>query len=183
MNKNILFVFLCINFLMMGQNNDLVQEGVNQFRKANYDEALLSFRKVLKIDAQNATALEYLGDIKFKQKEWGDAADYFKKAIATDTKNATYHFKYAGALGMRAKQNKLKAIFILDDIKKHLQIAADLDATYIDPRMVMIELYMELPKSFGGSIDKAKTYAAQVTLIDYNKGKEADALIERLSKG
>ncbi len=183
MNKNILFVFLCINFLMIGQNNDLIQEGINQFHEENYESALITFKKALKTDTKNATALEYLGDIKFKQKKWGEAADYFKKALCTDKSNAVYHFKYGGALGMKAKQNKLKAIFILDDIKEHLQIAADLDTTYIDPRMVMVELYMELPKAFGGGIDKAREYADEVASIDKEKGKEADAIIKRLSKG
>ncbi len=172
------FHFLMILFSMQMQGQDFLRLGINQFNANEFLLATSSFRKVLRTQPQDPTALEYLGDIKFKQKEWGDAASYFKKLLKTDTKNATYHFKYAGALGMKARNNKLSAIFILDDIKEHLQIAADLDETYIDPRMVMVELYMELPKSFGGGYDKAKFYADEVASISIEKGKEAYSLLE-----
>lgn len=176
------FYFLIVLFSMHIQGQDFLQLGINQFKANDLLAATNSFRNALRETPQDPIALEYLGDIKFKQKEWRDAAYYFKKALKTDKGNAIYHFKYAGALGMKAKQNKLKAIFILDDIKEHLQIAADLDKTYIAPRMVMVELYMELPKSFGGGIEKAKGYAAEVVAIDLEKGKEAEALVIRLSK-
>ncbi len=178
MKMKYLFYFLVVLFSIQMQAQDFLQLGINQFNANDLVAATSSLKKVLRVTPKNATALEYLGDIKFKQKEWGEAADYFKKALCTDKSNAVYHFKYGGALGMKAKQNKLKAIFILDDIKEHLQIAADLDATYIDPRMVMVELYMELPKSFGGGVDKAKSYADEIAAIDSQKGKDAYQLLE-----
>lgn len=180
MNKCIFFGVLMINFLMMGQAETLIQSGEKEFNNENWKAATTNFRKALLTDANNPIALEYLGDIKFKQKEWSEAANYFKKVLYTDKQNARYHFKYAGALGMKAKSNKLKGIFLLDDIKKHLQIAADLDPSYIAPRMVMVKLYIELPKSFGGGLDKAKRYADQIAAIDNTKGVAAYKLLEEV---
>ena len=68
-------------------------------------------------------------------------------------------------------------MFLLDDIKKHFHIAVDLDKTFVEARLALVHLYMELPKVLGGSKDKALYYAKEVAELDVNAGVEAMRLI------
>lgn len=135
------------------------------------------FLEVLAQDPENERAQEYLGSIAFDFKEYQKSAAYVKPLMEKHPNVARFHFKYAGAIGLYAKNNKMKAMFLLDDIKEHFHKAADLDKTFIDARMALVQLYLELPGMFGGSKDKALLYAKELQELDVNAGAEAMRLI------
>ena len=86
--------------------------------------------------------------------------------MEADDKSAEYHYKYGGALGLKAqKLSKIKALGYLGDIKYHLNKAAELDKNHIDVRWALVELYVVLPGIVGGSEKKALMYANQLQKI------------------
>ena len=107
-------------------------------------------------------AIELLGDAFGHQKKWDEAIIQYKKLVKTNPNIANYHYKYGGVLGMKALQNKFKAIGSIGDIKRAFTKAAELDKNHIDTRWALVELYMQLPGIFGGSKNKSLKYAEQL---------------------
>ena len=154
------------------------EKGVEQFKEGNYDAAETSFKKYLNSHKKDKKTQEYLGDIAFKKKDWNTAIDYYKPLLKSDQNNAVYHFKYGSALGKKAKEiSRLRAVFLLDDIKESFKRAAELDPNYEEVRMALVKLYVRLPSALGGDLDTAKFYADQLSKINSSKGEEAHQII------
>lgn len=111
----------------------------------------------------NLQAIELLGDAYGHQKKWDEAATEYKKLIAAKPKSANYHYKVGGALGMKALSvNKISALGIIGDVKSSFLKAAELDASHIEARWALVELYMQLPGIIGGSKKTSLKYANQL---------------------
>jgi len=155
------FLYLIIfPVLAFGQTNVNTIEQLlknKQFAQAEKQAALF-----LKSHPQNLKAIELLGDAYGHQKKWDDAINQYKKLVKANNTNANYHYKYGGALGMKALENKLKAISFIGDIKNAFLKAAQLDPKHIDTRWALVELYMQLPAIVGGSKKKALHFANEL---------------------
>jgi tetratricopeptide (TPR) repeat protein len=140
------------------------------FEQKKYASAQPLFENCLKQKPNDFKTVEYLGDIAGHQKKWDVAIGYYSKLKAQFSKNANYHYKYGGALGMKAKEsNKFKAFGMLDDIKEAFETAAKLDAKHIETRWALVMFYTELPGIAGGSEAKAQKSAnelAQLSPVD-----------------
>src|SRR5690606_8651833 len=129
-----------------------------QFSKA---EALMT--TFVKNNPTNVTGIELLGDAYGHQKKWDGAIENYKKLVDISPKTANYHYKYGGALGMKALSvNKMKALAIIGDVKQAFSTAAELDPKHIETRWALVELYMQLPGIIGGSMSKSLKYADEL---------------------
>lgn len=158
-----LFFFLFfISSIVFSQSHDF-EKGVAHYDKKEWSVAKPYFLSVLEKDTYYTKAQEYLGDIAAYGKNWNEALGYYKDLVLKDNNNASYHFKYGGVLAYKAKEsNKLKALSLVGDIKKHLHLAVTLDANHIEARWALVEIYISLPKIVGGSEEKAKKYANEL---------------------
>lgn len=127
-----------------------------------YIKAEATLSKYLEIHPNNIVCIELLGDTYGHQKQWDKAINVYKKLVDINPKNANYHYKYGGVLGMKALENKFKAIGFIGDIKSSFLKAAELDKKHIEARWALVELYMQLPAIFGGSKSKAMEYAQEL---------------------
>ena len=110
--------------------------------------------------------IEYLGDAYSYQEQWEKASIQYKKLVRFRPNNANYHYKYGGALGMRAlKVNKFKAFTMIDDVKEAFLTAAKLDDSHINTRWALVELYMQLPGIVGGSMRKSLMFAEELEAL------------------
>ncbi len=132
------------------------------FEKKQFIKAETQIINYLKENPNHLKAIELLGDAYGHQKKWDGAIDAYKKLVVAKPNTANYHYKYGGVLGMKALQNKLKAIGLIGDIKKAFTKAAELDENHIETRWALVELYMQLPGVFGGSKAKSLTYAQEL---------------------
>lgn len=136
------------------------------FLKSDYAAAKPLFENYLKSNPNHSKTLEYLGDIAGYQKNWDKAIEYYKKLKLQFPKNANYHYKFGGALGMKAKNsNKFKALGIIDEVETAFLIAAKLDANHTETRWALVTLYLELPSIIGGSETKANKYSDELAKI------------------
>lgn len=158
MNK--FFYLLFIPFLTFGQSS--LDEVELLFDNKQYSEAEKLIVQYLDENPNNLKSIELLGDAYGNQKKWDEAIAEYKKLIDADSNKAKYHYKYGGALGMKALQNKFKAIGFIGDVKASFLKAAELDPTYIEPRWALVELYMQLPGIFGGSKIKSLEFAQEL---------------------
>jgi predicted Zn-dependent protease len=161
------FLFFLIHFSVVSQSTDF-ETGEAYYNKSEWNNAKTHFLKVLSENPNNKKTQEYLGDIAAYKKDWNTALEYYKPLVEEYDANANYHFKYGGVLAYKAQSsNKLKALTLVSDIKKHLHKAADLDKNHIEARWALVEIYISLPGIVGGSEAKAKRYANE--LLDLSK--------------
>ena len=133
------------------------------FHNKDYAKAERLLANYLKEHPQDLKAIELLGDAYGYQKQWDAAISKYKMLVQTNQTNANYHYKYGGALGMKALSvSKIRALTFIGDVKKAFLTAAELDPKHIDTRWALVELYMQLPGILGGSTDKALEYANQL---------------------
>lgn len=153
------------------------------FQQNKLVEAKLLFEKHLKANPNDTKTLEYLGDIAGKNKNWDEAIVYYKKIKIQYPKNADYHYKFGGALGMKAKEsNKLKALGMIDEIENSFLTAAKLDQKHIDSRWALVMLYIELPGIVGGSETKALLYSDELMRLSKVDGYMAKGYIDEYFK-
>src|SRR5690554_4717311 len=111
----------------------------------------------------NLKAIELLGDAYSHQQKWDEAMVQYKKLTNLKPKAANYHYKYGGALGMKALSvNKFSALTYLGDLKQAFLTAAELDENHIETRWALVELYMQLPAIVGGSKSTSLKYANEL---------------------
>tara|TARA_R110001583_G_scaffold108059_3_gene256755 strand:+ start:587 stop:1537 length:951 start_codon:yes stop_codon:yes gene_type:complete len=157
---NTFFYLLLFPVLAFSQSNlDSVE---TLFQKKQYVKAENTINKYLEENPNNLHAIELLGDTYGHQKKWDKAISEYKKLIEVDESVANYHYKYGGALGMKALENKFKAIGFIGDVKSSFEKAAKLDPNHIEARWALVELYMQLPSIFGGSKSKSLHFAEEL---------------------
>lgn len=175
-----LFILLLFPIISFGQS--LNKEVHTLFKKKHYKKAETVVKEYLKTYPDNLEAIELLGDAYGHQLLWDEAIEAYKKLVDADDTHANYHYKYGGSLGMKALQNKLKAIGLIGDIKKSFTKAAELDPQHIDARWALVELYIQLPGIFGGSKKKSLHYAEELQELSKVDGYLAKGYVYEYDK-
>jgi len=153
------FIFL-FSIKMMASDFEKAEKLFNQER---YSQAESLFERYLEINPNHTKTIEYLGDIAGHAKNWDKAIGYYERLKNQFPKNANYHYKFGGAMGMKAKDaNKFKALGMIDAIETAFLTSAKLDPKHIDARWALVELYLQLPGIVGGSEKKATKYAEEL---------------------
>ena len=176
MNR-VVFLLVCIPSMILSQTN--FEKGVQLMDSGKMDQARVVFENVLKEYPSNSKALEFLGDIAGQNKNWDKAILYYKKIKQLQPNNAEYHYKYGGALGMKAKTvNKFKALGMIDEIKSSFEKAVALDPKHKESRWALVMLYLELPGIIGGSETKAVAYSNELMRLSPFDGYLSKGYIE-----
>lgn len=180
MIKNLFLLLYLFPLFALAQTNYLQAE--EYFRQENFKKAKPIFESYLKQNPDDKKTREYLGDIAAYGKNWDKAISIYQNLVEEEINNANYHFKYGGAMGMKAMSiNRLRAIAYIGDIKRELELAAKLDPKHIEARWALIEFYIQLPGIFGGSENKAIDYAQELDRISQVDGYLAKGYIAEYS--
>ena len=168
MNR-LVFLLFFIPTMLLSQIN--FEKWVQFMGSGKTELARIAFENVLKENPSNTKSLEYLGDIAGQNKNWDKAIVYYKKIKQLQPNNAEYHYKYGGALGMKAKTvNKFKALGMIDEIKSSFEKAVALDPKHKESRWALVMLYLELPGIIGGSETKAVAYSNELMRLSPQEG-------------
>ena len=159
--KKIVCLFLFLPFMIWSQSN--FDKAEKLFKENKFEQAQAVFETVLKTNPADLKTIEYLGDIAGRNKSWDKTIIYYKKLVQLKPSEANYHYKYGGALGMKAKEsNKFKALGMIDEVKGAFEKAIVLNPKHIEARWALIELYIQLPGIVGGSQSKAIKYSNEL---------------------
>lgn len=157
-------MLLLFPMLICAQSN--FEKAEKLFIQRNYTAAKPLFENILKGSPNNLKTIEYLGDIAGYAKDWDRCIFYYEKLKKTKPNEASYYYKYGGALGMKAKEGgKWVAITLIGDMKESFEKAIILNPNHIEARWALIEYYLQLPALFGGSERKAQKYADELFKI------------------
>lgn len=162
--KILYFFFLLFSFQIMAETD--FEKAEKLFQQQKWEQSKVLFENFLKSNPNNFKTVEYLGDIASHQKKWETAAKHYSILKKQFPKTANYHYKYGGALSMKAKiVTKIKALGMVDDIEKSFLTSAKLDAKHIETRWALVIFYIELPGIVGGSENKATKYSNELMLL------------------
>lgn len=174
MNK--LLLFFLFPLLIFGQNQ--LDEIPVLFKQKKFVLAEKIAKNYLVAHPEDINAIEFLGDAYGYQKNWDEAIIYYNKLVSKKPNHANYHYKYGGALGMKALSiNKFKALSIIGNVKDAFLKAAELDPNHINTRWALVELYMQLPGIIGGSKNKSLMYANELQNLSVVDGYLAKGYI------
>ncbi len=175
--KNVIII-LCFCFPFISFSQTQKEQASRFITNKEYHKAELVMKDYLVKYDNDEDALELLGDAFGYQKKWDEAIVQYKQLIEIDANKASYHYKYGGALGMKALTiSKLRALGIIGDIKRSFLKAAELDPKHIDTRWALVELYMTLPGIVGGSKAKSMKYANELEALSKVDGYLAKGYI------
>ncbi|MEY8847431.1 tetratricopeptide repeat protein [Psychroserpens sp. XS_ASV72] len=175
------YPFLICVFLIVfngyGQSETL--KGAKQLMEAKKFQAAESLlESYVEQQPNDIEGIELLGDAYGQQKKWDDAIDVYEKLTEIKPNNANYHYKYGGALGMKALSvSKIRAATFIGDVKNAFLKAAELDPKHINTRWALVELYMQLPGIIGGSKSKSLKYAEELEALSEVDGYLAKGYI------
>ncbi|WP_072349831.1 hypothetical protein [Flavobacteriaceae bacterium A100] len=171
-----LIFFFLFPLLSFSQQSIVFAEELLQ--KKEYIKAEVTLFDYLNENPNDLKGIELYGDAFSYQKKWDEAITQYDKLVAAKPEVANYHYKYGGALGMKALSvNKLMALSMIGDVKEAFLTAAKLDSKHIDTRWALVELYMQLPGIIGGSLSKSLQYANELEAISKVDGYLAKGYI------
>ena len=173
-----LFIFLFIVPLFgFGQSSSL-DNAKQLFQEKKYVHAEKTLETYLVQSPNDIEGIELLGDAYGQQEKWDEAIDEYEKLVELKPNVANYHYKYGGALGMKALNiSKIRAVAYIGDIKSAFIKAAELDSKHINTRWALVELYMQLPGIIGGSTSKSLKYADELEVLSQVDGYLAKGYI------
>jgi tetratricopeptide (TPR) repeat protein len=176
-------LFLCVlapaAFAQTGDS----QRGARLFEERNYPAARTEFAAVLGRDARDANALFYMGRIALADDRPSDAIEWFEKAVKANDKSSEYHLWLANALGEEAQRaSKFRQPFLARRVKSEFERAVQLDPRSVAARRGLMDFYMIAPGVMGGSKEKAREQAAEITRISPLQGRLAAASIAQREK-
>lgn len=153
------------------------------FKSGKYDEAKKVFAERVAKDKSNHRAMFYLGRIAEETDKFGEASEWYEKAIKLNDTSATYHFWLGSATGAQAQRaSKIKQPFLARKVKAEFERASQLDPTMLDPRYGLVDFYTMAPGFMGGSIEKARQQAAEIRKLHPFRGHFMDARIAQRQK-
>lgn len=139
------------------------EKGEKLFASKQYAAARPLFEADLRRNPAREKSAEYLGDIASHEQQWEAAVKTYQKLRTMRPSNATYQYKYGGALAMVAqKTNKFHALTLIADIESAFKNAIANDPKHLEARWALVELYLQLPAIAGGSEQQATRYANEL---------------------
>lgn len=162
--KTHFLIFLLLPLFCLSQTD--FEKAEKLFAQQRFSQSRLLFENDLKQHPDHLKTIEYLGDIQSIAQNWNGAIIYYERLKNTKPNEANYYYKYGGALAMIAKDsNKLTALMMVGNIENAFLKTIQLNPRHIEARWALVELYLQLPRLFGGSESKAQKYAAELLKI------------------
>ena len=120
--------------------------------------------------------LYLLSNVKQAFGKTDDAVQLAEEAVKADPSKAKYHLQLAGALSDQAdKVSIFKKISLAGRIRSELETAVKLEPKNTDCLFGMMMFYQAAPGIAGGSKEKARQTAEEISRIDASKGYLAQA--------
>ncbi len=92
--------------------NRIIRQGEDEFAKGNLEAAKASYQQAVLLDPKSYFANLYLGDVYFKQKQYGSAVEWFQKAAEIDPSRDTAFRYWGDALAGMGRSAEARARFI-----------------------------------------------------------------------
>lgn len=120
-------------------------------------------------------SIEKIADSLFKNKNFLEATKYYEKLAKAMPDDFDYSFKYAGSYGLYVES--LPRLQQVKHIRKMINIfesAFNLKNDDIEINRALLEIYLRVPRLFGGGNKKAKMILDNIYSISVEEGKKSE---------
>ena len=132
------------------------------------------------IDIQHVDELQKLGDSLFKASNYTEAAKLYKELVQIDPNSFDFNFKYASAFGLEVeKMPRFKQAKNVREMVKLFERAYELDSKNLGLNRALLEIYLRVPRFFGGGDKKALSIIKNIYTISENEGKKAQQFYDK----
>lgn len=168
--KYLIGFFLILTTAAAGQST--CEQAKRLYEQKKYKEATELLEKVDEDDADYGLARYYMGRVAFEQKEFSDAADYFEEATEAKNGEKSEYYTWLGdSYGSLAQDaSMIRQGILAPKMKNAWEKAIALDSKNVNARLSLISYYTQAPAFMGGSLEKAKEMAKQVTALSPVQG-------------
>ena len=138
------------------------------------------FLNAQKRDIQHIAELQKLGDSLFKASNYTDATKAYKELVQIDPNSFDYNFKYASAFGLELEQMpRFKQAKNVREMVKLFERAYELDNKNLGINRALLEIYLRVPKFFGGGDKKALLIIKNINSISEEEGNKAQQFYDK----
>lgn len=135
----------------------------------------LSLAQVETYSSSDIVLIEKKGDSLFNAKNFTKASEYFKKLISIDSENFYYNFKYASSYGLHVESlPRFQQVKHVRDMVKYFENSLKLKPNHLGVNRALLEIYLRVPRLFGGGNKKAKKILDNIYSISVFEGKKAE---------
>ena len=132
------------------------------------------------IDIQHTAELQKLGDSLFKASNFTEAAKVYKELVQIDPNSFDYNLNYASAFGLEVEQMpRFKQAKNVREMVKLFERAYELDNKNIGLNRALLEIYLRVPRFFGGGDKKALSIIKNINTISEDEGKKAQQFYDK----
>lgn len=164
----LILLLLLISFSLTAQTLDRAKIFLENKNVTEARKTLLTVREGNK---EYAEAQFMLGRISYDEMKYDDAEEYFEEAIEANDQVAGYYTWYGNTLGaMASDANFFTQGMLAPKMKNAWEKAVALDPDAVDPRISLIQYYLQAPAIVGGSVDKAVEIANQILKLKPAEG-------------
>lgn len=138
---------------------------------------ILSFSFVSQAQSPTITDLKNMekkGDSLNELKKYEEASKLYEKLVQVDPKSFNYNFKYAVSFGQHVESlPRFQQVKLVRQMIKHFEAAFDLNRKDIAINRALLEIYLRVPRFFGGGNKKAKSVLENIYSISETEGDKA----------
>lgn len=164
-----IFLILLVSTQALAQSN--VDKAKKLWETKNNNEAKKILSAIDKENKEYAAAQYYLGRISVDENNFDNASDYFEEAVDVNDKIAEYHLWLGNTYATVAqKSNMLKQGMLAPKMRNEWEKAISIDPSLIDAKKSLIQFYLQAPSVMGGSVDKAKDLAGDISKTNPAEG-------------
>ena len=118
--------------------------------------------------------LEKFGDSLFKASNFSEAALTYKKLVQINPSNFGFNFKYASAFGLEVEaMPRFQQAKNAREMVKLFKKAYLLNNKDIDLNRALLEIYLKVPRFFGGGDKKARDIIKNIYSFSFKEGDKA----------
>ncbi|MCU0645559.1 MAG: tetratricopeptide repeat protein, partial [bacterium] len=169
--------------IVASQSNNDIATGIQLFEAKKFSEAKQFFASYAKNNSKDPVAAYYQGRLFLRDGNYDQAIDWLEQATKLDETNSDYHFWLGRAYGVKAQRaGMLKKASAAKNIKKSFERAVELNPANLDARMGLLQFYVFAPGIMGGSKDKARDQAKEISKQNAHQGYLAFGLIHAMNE-
>ena len=120
-------------------------------------------------------SIEKTGDSLSKNNNFLDAYKLYEILTITEPDNFNYNYKYAGSYGSYVESlPRFQQVKHIKKMINQFEAAYDLKKNHLGINRALLEIYLRVPRLFGGGNKKAKIILNNIYSISVDEGKKAE---------
>ena len=156
--------------------NHIVKQSERLFWSAKFDSVMENGKMLVSAYPEKSEGYRILCMYWISENDWDRAIKFGKRAVKLDGYSGMAHHWLGRAYGRKAQNSsRFRAAFLVGNVKKHFQKAADLMPDYIKTHEDLFSFYSGSPRLAGGSREKAEEELEHIEKLDPFKGSEMKA--------